>query len=703
MKHWNDTRGGLSIIKTNENKIPTGKWKSFTEKQNTIDDWYNHYINGGSVGIICGSVSGNLEVIDIDTKNDPTNTIHREFGKLIPENIQNKLLVSTTPSGGFHFIYRCPNGVIEKSQDLAHHTDGAVIIETRGDSGYINHNKNYKFVKGGTINLKNLSVEIPEITPEERETLFTIARSLNRYFDRSKKGTSEEFKYDIECINQFNKEFDMIPFMVENEWEVIEDDGDKVSIKRPGDSSALHSAYYFRDSNLLYVHSTSTDFIPQKPYNNFQIIQTLLYKNGDNSFRKTLKKLKEYGYEEPENEKKKQITSEDILNELNKMNIYYEEFTQEYYYNDERISDVIENGILLKLRRIFQKEFPKRLLTEVLYSPFIRTKNYIKDYIKNNEHRMTTGVFDKWFEGIVTKENINREDLKSFVKKWYVGIIAQSLDGKNPNEFFLSLISNEHGIGKTYFFRNFILPKDLRKFQLESSISNDKDFKRQMSKNLLIIDDEMDGRTYQENATFKSLLSMDEMSIRLPYGKNETYLKRRCSFAGSGNEMDVIKEYSNRRIIPIEIVKFDIELLKSIDYDDLFMEMYYMFKKGEIYYFVSEDKDKLNNLFEDYKQQTDLDLIIDEMILFTDNPKELRFIKTIDMVKIMKEQYKDYRISSQTLGKFISRRGCKLTKKQVDGKRDTGYYIHKKSLIFEFVDFNPLKLNTITEKILNIN
>lgn len=702
MKNWIDKRGGLSIIKTNENKIPMGKWKEHSIKQNTISDWYSHFKSGGSVGIVCGSVSGNLEVIDIDTKNDPTKKIATDYGSLIPEDIKGKILMSKTPSGGFHFIYRCPECIIDKSMELAKHTDGAVIIETRGDTGYINHNKKYKLVKGGKINLIDLEVDIPEITPEERDTLFTIARSLNRYFERKTKGNGENFKYDKEYINEFNKNFNIIPLMVEKGWEETYDDGERVSLKRPGETSALHSAYYFKDSNLLYVHSTSTSFRAQQPYNNFQIVQELLFKDDTNSYTKSLSYINKLGYEDKKEDKKKIITSSDILNRLREMDIYRDLFTQLRYYNGNRITDMYINDILLELRDFFGKEISKKTLKECIKSSKIKTKHGLKDFIKENEHRLTTGVFDKWFNGIKTKEHIDRDDLKYFVKKWYIGLLAQALDGENPNEFFLSLISNEQGIGKTYFLRNFILPKELsKKYVVEASLANTTDFKKMMSKNLLIFDDEMDGKSYQENATFKCLMSMNEMDFRIAYGEEDDHYKRRCSFAGSGNELDVIKENNNRRIIPIEVERFDTDILKNIDYNDLFMEMYNEYKKGTRYTFEMNDKMSFNGLYEDYKQQTDLDLIIDEMIDFSDYKP--RFIKTIDMVKVMKENYKDYKISSTTLGKFLSRRGCKLTKKQIEGKRNTGYYISSKSVIFEYLDFQELNINTIMNKQTNLN
>ncbi len=67
-------------------------------------------------------------------------------------------------------------------------------------------------------------------------------------------------------------------------------------------------------------------------------------------------------------------------------------------------------------------------------------------------------------------------------------------------------ISINQGIGKTSFLRNHVLPKELHAYRKERSLSNDDDFKVIMSQSMLIIDDEMDSRTYELDKTFKKHL-----------------------------------------------------------------------------------------------------------------------------------------------------------------------------------------------------
>lgn len=169
------------------------------------------------------------------------------------------------------------------------------------------------------------------------------------------------------------------------------------------------------------------------------------------------------------------------------------------------------------------------------------------------------------------------------------------MDGEYPNEFFLTILSIEQGIGKTTFLRKYVLPKELYKYRVEHSLSFDEDFQVIMGQSLLVIDDELDGRTYESAQTFKSILSKKDMTTRRKYDSRISRIKRRCSFAGSGNNLNVILERNNRRILPIEIKSLHFYKLDQVDYSDLFMEAYYLYKSDFRYSYQFSDKSILDN------------------------------------------------------------------------------------------------------------
>ena len=133
----------LSIIpiRADGSKAPAlSGWKSYQSKiaaPKTLDKWFANGNRG--IAIICGQVSGNLEVIDFD---DPAafESWKRLVEKQGGSNLIRKLVIAETPRGGYHVYYRCSDGV-EGNQKLAQRTDSngklKVLIETRGEGGYV--------------------------------------------------------------------------------------------------------------------------------------------------------------------------------------------------------------------------------------------------------------------------------------------------------------------------------------------------------------------------------------------------------------------------------------------------------------------------------------------------------------------------------------------------------------------------------------
>jgi hypothetical protein len=674
---------GLSIIPVSSKKQPFSPWAEYQTKIAPTSEWYSHYCNQGTVGIITGKVSGNLEVIDIDVKNDPEGTIMEELVNLIPSSLYSRLLVQTTPNKGYHVIYRCQDVVIEKNQKLALHLDQAVIIETRGEGGYFCTSKiKNKFIQG-KLNLEAMDYEITVITGDEREFLLETARSLTRYFPIRIMNSSKNengFNYKEPAINEFNNKYLSIDIFTKHGWTVENEDELRYYLLRPG-SSARHSGYYFKDSRTFFCFSTSTGFQPEKPYNNFQILQVL---EGDNDYKKTLRLLPEYGYSV--SQKKDKITHDDIASFLNEAGVRYDSFLQDITLNGSIIEEIDYNTLYINLKKHFDREIPRSRFEEIIKSRYIIEVNPVMDYIKRNEHRDPHGTFEKWLDCMTLKnKSIEKNLVLYYLKKWYVGLVAQPMNPKFPNEYFLCLISSDQGIGKTTFLREYTLPKELQKYCAQHALNIDDDFKVIMGQSILVIDDEMDGRTYETEKTFKNMMSQNELTTRRKYDRRISKIKRRCSFAGSGNNLNVIREHQNRRIIPIEVEQFDFDKMEQIDLDDLFMEAYYLYQSGFRYSYTVDDKDWLSLLSEDYVQKSDADLILDSYVLSPESASDVYQISLLDIVTILPDQYPYFfkRLNAVTVGKLLNDRGFKSIRK---GRNKTTYYeISRQSDIIKLV------------------
>ena len=673
----------LSIIPVASNKIPFKSWSEYQTKVAPISLWHSHYVNHGTVGIITGKISGNLECIDVDLKNDPQKTIMTEFCDLIPKELLQKLVIQSTPNHGFHLIYRCPEAIIDGNQKLALDTSKEAIIETRGEGGYFCTNKINNKILQGTFDLENLDIDIPIITGKERELLLETARSLSRYFPVVCNNSSKNYKpfvYSEPAINDFNNKYNIIDLFIKHNWSVTKEDDQKVYLKREG-SSASYSGYYFKESKTFFCFSTSTDFKPEKPYNHFQILQVL---EGKDDYKTTLRLLPSYGF--PVESKSEKIGADDIAGYLNGLGIRYDSFVQDLTYAGNIIDERQYNTIYINMKKFFEKEVSRQRFEEVIKSNYIQSINPIQEFIEANKDRHPAGTFEKWLDCLVLKnKSVDKSIVLQYFKKWYVGLIAQALDGEYPNEFFLTLISVEQGIGKTTTLRNYVLPKELHGYRKEHSLSFDNDFKVLMAQAMLIVDDEMDSSTYEADKTFKTVLSTKELTTRRKYDRRISTIKRRCSFAGSGNNLAVVREQQNRRIIPIEIEKIYFDKLAAIDLVDLFMEAYNLYASGFQYSYQHTDRESLIKLYDDYLQKSDVDLITDEFLQLPEMVGDVYYITNLDIVTVLIRKFPEYskRINVPTIGKIMAERGFDSVRK---GKnRTTCYSISRNSRIVQLL------------------
>jgi hypothetical protein len=690
---------GLSVISVASNKIPFKPWGEYQKKIAPISLWHSHYQNQGTIGIITGKISGNLECIDIDIKNDPQKTIIKEYSNLIPKELLSRLIIQSTPSGGQHYIYRCKEATIEKNLKLALHSDKTVILETRGEGGYFCTSKVNNKILQGKFNLEYLDIDIPIITTEERAFLLETARSLTRYFPRQSEKISKSdkpFVYSEPAINDFNDKYSIIDLFLKHNWSVVKEDQEKYFLLREG-SSAQHSGYYNKDSKTFSCFSTSTDFKPEKPYNHFQILQTL---EGKDDYKTTLRLLPALGF--PVKITSDKVTADSIAEYLNELGVRYDSFIQDITINGKVIEELDYNTLYIDLKKHFEKEIARTRFEEIIKSHYITTINPIQDFIKVNLDRHPAGTFEKWLDCLVLRnKTIDKSIVIHFLKKWYVGMIAQALDGEYPNEFFLTLLSVQQGIGKTTFLRNYVLPKELQGYRREHSLSFDDDFKVLMAQALLIVDDEMDSRTYEMDKTFKTVLSTKELTTRRKYDRRISTIKRRCSFAGSGNNLCVVREQQNRRVLPIEIQSIDKEKLSQIDLNDLFMEAYHLFVDGFKYSFQHEDLHLLKHLYEDYIQKSDVDLILDEFLQPPETASDIFHITNLDLVSTLIKEFPQFskRINVPTVGKLMNEKGYETIRK--GKKRISCYIISKNSRILELLENNAQTWHLMVEPLID--
>ena len=174
------------------------------------------------IAVICGKVSGNLEVIDIDCKNDPSGRLEKEFFALLNEvcpELAFNLVTVRTINNGYHLYYRCSE--IEGNQQLSRNSKREVLIETRGEGGYViaPPSPGYRIVQGDFEN-------IPVISSEERLTLLSIARSFDESPESEVKPAAPNINGDrLSPFDDYNERADVIALLEKHSWKVVKQQG----------------------------------------------------------------------------------------------------------------------------------------------------------------------------------------------------------------------------------------------------------------------------------------------------------------------------------------------------------------------------------------------------------------------------------------------------------------------------------------------
>lgn len=250
-------------------------------------------ILGEGIGIVCGAISGNLEVLDFDREG----LFGEWFARLrainadIAEKIKTGAVMVSTPSGGGHLYYRSeepPLGNSKLAQAAQPFVDRngkkkVCLIETRGEGGYVVAPPTAGYVvKGGAFD------SIITLSPGDTRTLHLVSRSFNEINDRNSTSLRPGDAYNSDPVVKSSD------LLAAHGWTRLANTGDCCHLARPGKTSGTSATADFNGGGA-YVFSTNAALC--EGYHSKFDLYAQLEHGGD--YQEAARALGKLGYGEP--------------------------------------------------------------------------------------------------------------------------------------------------------------------------------------------------------------------------------------------------------------------------------------------------------------------------------------------------------------------------------------------------------------------
>lgn len=292
---------GLCVLPARpvEKRPAVSGWKEHQQRLPSRDEAGRMLSGAAGVCIVCGKVSGCLEMIDFDLGGEAFDAWASRVEEAQP-GLLDRLVVERTPSGGRHVVYRC-EAVVPGNMKLAERRveveaspvvqiagkafrprqDGSrwvvdlCLIETRGEGGLFLCDP----TPGYELEWRDFA-SVPTISSEDRDLLIGVARSLDEIEDEpvfTGGASSHEEGWTQRPGDAYSEGGDIASLLRRHGWTLARD-GENQHWRRPGKEDGTSAT--LRDRVFYVFSSSASPFQPNRAYSPFAVF-ALLEHGGD--------------------------------------------------------------------------------------------------------------------------------------------------------------------------------------------------------------------------------------------------------------------------------------------------------------------------------------------------------------------------------------------------------------------------------------
>lgn len=190
---------------------------------------------------------------------------------------------------------------------------------------------------------------------------------------------------------------------------------------------------------------------------------------------------------------------------------------------------------------------------------------------------------------------------ETLMKRWMVSAIAAAFQPEGVSAHGVLVLQGNQYLGKTKWFKS-LVPAGLRLAQDGMMLRpEDRDSVKQACSFWLVELGELDA-TFRKSdiAALKAFLTRDRDVLRRAYAKRESEYARRTVFFASVNPREFLHDPTgNRRYWTIECEHIDHS--HDLDMQQVWAEVYELFKAGEGWFLLPEEMDRLNTHNTDFE------------------------------------------------------------------------------------------------------
>ena len=332
-----------------------------------------------------------------------------------------------------------------------------------------------------------------------------------------------------------------------------------------------------------------------------------------------------------------------------------------------------------------EEEAPSPVLREKTH----RKKNSLQEY---PEHLFGNNVVKERRQTYVSSENYERVRTLLSVIAPTVSISCYIDNAMNDtgcqNHTCLVLTGDKQGQFKTWWLDN-LCPSPLKNYLFTGKIDpQSKDILTLIAEYLFInIDDQLKELNKQNENALKNLITTPAVKYRRPYDIYIEEYPHLASFMASVNGNEFLTDPTgNRRFLPFEVLLIDKPTAESINIDNVYSEIMYLYRQGVRYWFNDTEIEELHLTNAEFEVQTvEFEMLMQYFEKPTEEEESLFFMTTAQILTCLRDVC-PMQLSEKRLGEALRKAGFKRVQKRISNWNYSVYGYRIKPISIPYTD-----------------